>query len=64
MALLEDEEIDRAKLEELRQQQIAMAESASRLLADAIADIAEVLTIEQRAELLEHARRHRDHGRR
>ncbi len=64
MALLEDEEIDRAKLEELRQQQIAMAETASRLLADAIADIAEVLTIEQRAELLEHARRHRDHGRR
>ena len=64
MALLEDEEIDRVKLEALRQQQIAMADTASRLLADAIADIAEVLTVEQRGELLEHARHHRAHGRR
>ena len=58
LAWLAEQEIDRPRLEDLRQRQIAMAESASRLLADAIADIAEVLTPEQRAELLEDVRHH------
>ena len=63
LAWLADQEIDRSRLEDLRQRQIAMADSASRLLADAIADIAEVLTPEQRAELLEDVQNHHGHRR-
>lgn len=46
-------EIDRAELETIRQAELAVADSASRELVAAFADLAEVLTPEQRAELLE-----------
>ncbi len=56
--------IDREALEELRAEQVAALEAASRTLVRAIADIGEVLTVEQRLELAElaaHRHRHRWH---
>jgi Spy/CpxP family protein refolding chaperone len=53
-------EIDREALERLRQEEIALADAASRKLVAAIADLGEVLTPEQRAELVAFA--HRFHG--
>jgi Spy/CpxP family protein refolding chaperone len=50
-------QIDRAALEQLREQGIAMADEASRIAVDGMADLAEVLSPEQRAELLELAHR-------
>ncbi len=46
-------QIDRAALEQLRQEGLAMADEASRLAVDGVADLAEVLSPEQRIELLE-----------
>lgn len=43
--------IDRAKIEQLRQEQLKLNDSASKRLTDAITDAAEVLTPAQRAEL-------------
>lgn len=51
--------IDRAALEEIRKSELALADEASRRFVQAMADIAEVLTPEQRQQLLEHAHRHR-----
>jgi len=53
-------EIDRAALERLRQQEIALADAASKQAVTAIADLGEVLTPEQRSELVAFA--HRFHG--
>lgn len=53
--------IDRAELERLRQEEIKLADEASRLALGALADFAEVLRPEQRAELMEWAGRF--HGR-
>jgi Spy/CpxP family protein refolding chaperone len=53
-------EIDRAAIERLRKEGIAMADEASKTLAAAVTEAAEVLTPEQRAELIELA--HRFHG--
>jgi len=53
-------EIDREALERLRQEELALADAASRRLVAAIADLGEVLTPEQRAELVAFA--HRFHG--
>jgi Spy/CpxP family protein refolding chaperone len=53
-------EIDREALERLRQEEIALADGASKKLVAAIADLGEVLTPEQRAELVAFA--HRFHG--
>jgi Spy/CpxP family protein refolding chaperone len=57
--------IDRSALEALRSEEIALADRASRRIAAALADAAEVLTPEQRAELVELAERFgpRHHGR-
>ena len=60
-ALLGADEIDRGALEELRAAELALAEQASRAFVSALADLAETLTPEQRAELLEH-RHERGHG--
>jgi Spy/CpxP family protein refolding chaperone len=46
-------QIDRAALEQLREEGIAMADEASRIAVDGMVDLAEVLSPEQRAELLE-----------
>lgn len=53
-------QIDRGAIERLRRQGIALADEASRTAVAAVADLAEVLTPEQRTELLEFA--HRFHG--
>ena len=49
--------IDRVALEELRKSGIELADTASTRLIEALADAAEVLTPEQRAELMEMADR-------
>ena len=51
--------VDRGALEGLRSDQLQAAEAASRRLTQAIADVAEVLTPEQRRLLAEHVRRSR-----
>ena len=43
--------VDRAKLEALRADQMKLAETATKRVADAVADVAEVLTPAQRADL-------------
>jgi periplasmic protein CpxP/Spy len=51
--------VDRGALEGLRSDQLQAAEAASRRLTQAIADVAEVLTPEQRQKLAEHVRHRR-----
>jgi protein CpxP len=53
-------EIDRNALEKLRQQEIALADAASKQAVSAIADLGDVLTPEQRSELVAFV--HRMHG--
>jgi Spy/CpxP family protein refolding chaperone len=45
--------VDREGLEAARQRGLALADKASALLTDAVADTAEVLTVDQRTELME-----------
>ncbi|MCG8590803.1 MAG: Spy/CpxP family protein refolding chaperone [Proteobacteria bacterium] len=65
VALLTGDEIDRDALDELRRTHVAELEEASQEILDVVADVAEVLTAEQRKELAEwmSERRHRRHGR-
>jgi Spy/CpxP family protein refolding chaperone len=51
VALLSHDSIDRAALESLRADQLRLAEQASRRFIQALADVAEVLTPEQRKQL-------------
>ncbi|HYC55374.1 MAG TPA: Spy/CpxP family protein refolding chaperone [Candidatus Binatia bacterium] len=60
-ALLAQPTVDREALEKLRVQELALAEDLTRAVSDAIADTAEVLTVEQRVELVEHLERFKDH---
>jgi Spy/CpxP family protein refolding chaperone len=63
LKLFSAESIDRAAIERLRQEQIAAADAASQRLTRALADVAEVLTPEQRKTLaVRFARRHRGRG--
>jgi Spy/CpxP family protein refolding chaperone len=55
--LLAQPTIDRAALERVRAQELELADAASRTLVASLADVAEALTPEQRAELLELASR-------
>lgn len=55
--LLAARSIDRAAIERLRAEQIATADGASKRLAQALADTAEVLTPEQRVRLAERMQR-------
>ncbi|HET9854697.1 MAG TPA: periplasmic heavy metal sensor [Methylomirabilota bacterium] len=62
VALLSQPTIDRGALKALRANQLQMAEQASRRFTQALADVADVLTPEQRKQLAERAGRW--HGRR
>ena len=62
VALLSQESIDRAAIETLRAGQLQLAEQASKRLAQALADVADVLTPDQRKQVAE--RIGRWHGRR
>ncbi len=55
--------IDRAAAETLRAERVAAVDQASRRLTTAILDAAEVLTPEQRAEIVEHFKERGRHGR-
>jgi len=57
---LEGGEIDRAALEQLRQKEIALADQASKLAVGAVADLGDVLTPQQRQDLIAFA--HKFHG--
>ena len=54
--------IDRAQLETMRMQHLALADDASKRLVTAFADAADVLTPEQRLALAEKLEEHRRHG--
>jgi len=54
---LQKPQLDRAAIERLRQQELELADRASRLALGSIEDLAEVLTPEQRADLVGFARR-------
>ena len=54
IALLGAPSIDRAALESMRAQKMAMADQASKRLVKLMADVADVLTPEQRSKLAEH----------
>ena len=60
--LLSQPDIDRAALETLRAEQLKLAEMASQRFTQALADVADVLTPDQRKQLAE--RINRWHGRR
>jgi protein CpxP len=61
--LLSQASVDRAALETLRDEKIKLIEQASRRLTQALADVADVLTPEQRMQLTEHFSRWRGrHG--
>jgi periplasmic protein CpxP/Spy len=60
-AILGATTIDRAAIEKLRTQEIALADSMSKIIASAVGDSAEVLTTAQRAELLERLERFHHH---
>jgi periplasmic protein CpxP/Spy len=61
--LLSQESVDRAALETLRADQLRLVEQASKRVTQALADIADVLTPEQRKELAKHIGRwHGHHG--
>ena len=57
---LSNAEIDREALERLRRDELTLADQASKLAVDAVADLGEVLTPQQRQELMSFA--HRFHG--
>jgi periplasmic protein CpxP/Spy len=56
-ARLGDPTVDREALESIRKAEIALADQASQKLVSALAEAAQVLRPEQRAELLQHAQR-------
>jgi len=62
--LLKAPTIDRAAIESLRGQQMALQDSISKRMSTALADAAEVLTPEQRAKLAERAERRGERGER
>ena len=59
LELLTADTIDRGAIEALRAEHLQLAETASRRFAQALADMAEVLTSEQRKELAARMERHR-----
>jgi periplasmic protein CpxP/Spy len=59
LELLTQDSVDRAAIETLRAEQLQLAEQASKRIAQALADAAEVLTPAQRKELAQRVERHR-----
>ena len=59
--LLSHDTVDRAALEALRADQLKLAEQASRRFTQALADVADVLTPEQRKALAERIGRWHGH---
>src|SRR5512134_3151033 len=59
LAALTQPSVDRATLEDLRRAELQLAEAASQRLVTALADVADVLTPEQRTELVKMAERWR-----
>lgn len=54
-------EVRREALEELRTQELALADTLSEELVDALVAVAGILDVEQRSALAEHASHHRHH---
>jgi len=61
--LLTHPKVDRAAIEAFRAEQMALAEAASRRIAQALGDVAEVLTTEQRQKVHEFLQWRRGFGR-
>jgi periplasmic protein CpxP/Spy len=61
VTLLSQEHVDRAALEALRAEQLQLAEQASRRFTQALADVADVLSVDQRKQLAERIGRWRGH---
>jgi len=59
--LLTQPSIDRAAIEALRVEQIALADAASKRFTQALSDVAEVLTPEQRRKIDDHLTEMREH---
>jgi protein CpxP len=59
LELLTQDSIDRAAIENLRAEHLQVAEQASKRIAQALADVADVLTPAQRKELASRVERHR-----
>ena len=59
MDLLTKDSVDRAAIEALRAEQLQQAEAASKRFSRALADIAEVLTQEQRKQIASRIEKHR-----
>lgn len=64
MELLAAAKVDRAAIETLRVEQIKLADEASKRVAQALGDTAEVLTPEQRAKIAERMKERRAHRQR
>lgn len=62
-ALLTQPTLDRAAIEAFRGEQMALAEAASKRFAQAIADVSEVLTAEQRRKIAAHIEARRGYWR-
>jgi Spy/CpxP family protein refolding chaperone len=61
MELLAKPNVDRAAIEAIRAQEIQSADAMSRRFVQSLADVAEVLTPEQRAQLAEKMKQRRGH---
>jgi Spy/CpxP family protein refolding chaperone len=61
MDLLAKPNVDRAAIEAIRAQEIQSADAMSKRFVQALADVAEVLTPEQRAQLAEKMKQRREH---
>jgi protein CpxP len=61
IALMGAAQVDRAAIEKLRAEQIALADSASKRVTQALTDAADVLTPDQRKKLAERAQKFGEH---